>query len=96
MTAPQPPAMRPFPELERLERTALSYAWSMLYLGVGVGFVLAWITCSAQSCEPPRQPVTPHVVAPAPHSARSDACEDRSYDVLPYLVQRRPATAHAR
>lgn len=95
MTAPQPPAMRPFPELERLERMALSYAWSMLYLGVGIGFVLAWIICSAHSCEPPRQPVTPHVVTPAPHSVRSDACQNGSHAVPPCPVPP-PATSHAR
>lgn len=53
------PTVRPFPELEQVKRAALTYAWAMLYLGIGVGFVLAWLMCSVRACERPREPVAP-------------------------------------
>lgn len=77
MTAPDEPT-RTYPELERLERTAVMYAWWMLYLGIGVGFVLGWIMCSLRSCEPQRERFAPRPVAPAPHSLRSPSFRDRA------------------
>jgi hypothetical protein len=32
--------------LEAVKRAALTYAWSMFYFGIGVGFLLAWLVCS--------------------------------------------------
>lgn len=58
--------MRPFPELEQVERAALTYAWAMLYLGIGVGFVLAWLMCSVRACDRPREPVAPVPAAATP------------------------------
>jgi len=75
MTTPQSSA-RPFPELEWLKETALAYAWSMLCLGIGAGFVLAWLMCSMRSCQPPREPVDPCPMAPAPQSAGSTSCRN--------------------
>lgn len=56
---------RSFPELDALEHTATMYAWSMLCVGLGVGFAFASIICSMPSCEPPREPVAPPCAAPA-------------------------------
>lgn len=73
MTPPGVPT-RSFPELERLERAAIAYAWSMFSCGIGVGFALAWMVCAAPSCELPREPVAPRAVASAPSSVRAVAC----------------------
>jgi hypothetical protein len=38
--------------LEAVKRAALTYAWSMFYFGIGVGFLLAWLVCSLDTRQP--------------------------------------------